>query len=189
MAAPGKGASESAGRCRGNRLEPRGTGLDDGARKKGGQATGPSPTDRGKPGCKRHLVVDAQGIPLAHVLTPANVTDSKAFELTLDAVPPIQGPLGRPRRRPEKLHADKAYDRRHCREYLLRYHIVARIARIGVESSERLGRHRWVIERTEAWFNRFRRLRVRDERLASIHEAFISLAASLILLSYLQRAF
>jgi transposase len=44
-----------------------------------------------------------------------------------------------------------------------------------------------VIERTEAWFNRFRRLRVRDERLASIHEALVSLAASLILLNYLQR--
>jgi len=94
-----------------------------------------------------------------------------------------------PRRRPEKLHGDKAYDRRHCREYLLRYHIVARIARIGVESSERLGRHHWVIERTEAWFNRFRRLRVRDERLVTIHEAFVPLAASLILLGYLQRAF
>jgi transposase len=134
-------------------------------------------------------VVDAQGIPLAHVLTSANVTDSKAFELTLDAVPPIHRPRGRPRRRPEKLHADKAYDRRHCREYLLRYHIIARIARIGIESSERLGRHRWVVERTEAWFNRYRRLRVRDERLAAIHEALVSLAASLILLSYLQPTF
>ncbi|HEX6966462.1 MAG TPA: IS5/IS1182 family transposase, partial [Gemmatimonadaceae bacterium] len=42
---------------------------------------------------------------------------------------------------------------------------------------------------TAAWFNRFRRLRVRDERLASIHEAFVSLAASLILLNYWHRTF
>jgi transposase len=134
-------------------------------------------------------VVDARGIPLAHVLTPANVTDSKAFELALDAVPAIRRPRGRPRRRPEKVHGDKAYDRRHCRAYLARYHMRCRIARIGVESSARLGRHRWVVERTEAWFNRFRRLRVRDERRADIHEAFVSLAASLILFNYLQRTF
>ena len=182
-------APESAGRRRRHRLEPRGAGLGDGSGKKGGQVTGPSPTDRGKPGPKRHLVVDAQGIPLAHVLTPANVTDSKAFELTLDAVPPIQRPWGRPRRRPEKRHADTAYDRRHCREYLARYHIAARSARLGVESSERLGRHRWVIERTEARFSRFHRLRVRDERRADIHEALVSLATSLILPRYCQRTF
>jgi transposase len=137
-------------------------------------------------------VVDARGVPLAHVLTPANVTDSRAFELALGALRPIRRPRGepgRPRRWPLKLHGDKAYDRRHCREFLAQHRIVARIARIGVESSERLGRHRWVVERTEAWFNRFRRLRVRDERLASIHEALVSLAASLILFSYLQRTF
>lgn len=137
-------------------------------------------------------MVDAQGIPLAHVLTPANVTDSKAFELTLEALRPIHRPHGepgRPRRWPAKLHGDKAYDRRHCRAFLAQHHIAARIARIGIESSERLGRHRWIIERTAAWFNRYRRLRVRDERLAEIHEALISLAASLILLGYLQRAF
>jgi len=56
-----------------------------------------------------------------------------------------------------------------------------RIARIGVESSERLGRHRWYVERTGAWYNRFRRLRVRDERRADLHQAFISLATAWIL--------
>src|SRR5919205_4228105 len=44
--------------------------------KAGGVATGPNPTDRGKPGSKRHLVVDRQGIPLAVLLTAANVHDS-----------------------------------------------------------------------------------------------------------------
>lgn len=144
---------------------------------------------RRPPGCKRHLVVDAQGIPLAHVLTPANVTGSSACEHPLDAVPPIPGPRGRPRRRPATPQGDRDYDRRHGRAYRLRYHIAARSARVGVESSDRVGRHRWVIERMEAWFNRCPRLRVRDERLASIHEAFISLAASLIFLNYLQRTF
>ena len=48
-------------------------------------------------------------------------------------------------------------------------------------------RHRWIVERTGAWFNRFRRLRVRDERHADIHAAFVSLATALILLNYLAR--
>src|SRR6202048_5416539 len=82
---------------------------------KGGSGTGPNPTDRGKPGTKRHLVTDRRGIPLAFLLTGANVHDSVPFEELLDAIPPVAGKLGRPRRRPEKLHADKAYDHRRCR--------------------------------------------------------------------------
>ena len=78
--------------------------------KAGGAATGPNPTDRGKPGSKRHLVVDRQGIPLAVLLTAANVHDSTVLEEALDAVPPVRQPRGRPRRRPKKLHTDKAYD-------------------------------------------------------------------------------
>jgi transposase len=74
--------------------------------KAGGAATGPNPTDRGKPGSKRHLVVDRQGIPLAVLLTAANVHDSVVLEEVLDRVPPIRQPRGRPRRRPKKLHAD-----------------------------------------------------------------------------------
>jgi hypothetical protein len=46
------------------------------ARPKRGELTGPNPTDRGKPGSKRHVLVDAGGIPLAFVLTSANVHDS-----------------------------------------------------------------------------------------------------------------
>ncbi len=55
-----------------------------------------------------------------------------------------------------------------------------RIARRGVETSERLGRHRWIVERTLAWLNRFRRLAIRYERRADIHQAFLSLGCALI---------
>lgn len=126
----------------------------------------------------------------ACTLTAANVNDSLVFEQVLEAIPPIRrrrGAPGRPRRRPAKLHADKGYDKRHCRRYCTRHHIACRIARIGIESSARLGRHRWIVERTGAWFNRFRRLRIRDERRADIHAAFIALAAALILFGYLRR--
>ena len=43
-----------------------------------------------------------------------------------------------------------------------------------------LGRWRWVVERTFAWLNQFRRLRVRYDKRADIHEAFLSLGCALI---------
>ena len=64
----------------------------------------------------RHLVVDARGTPLGVALSGANRHDSKMLAATLDAVPPVRsGKRGRPRRRPAKLHADKAHDHRRCR--------------------------------------------------------------------------
>jgi IS5 family transposase len=157
-------------------------------RPKGGEATGPNPTDRGKPGSKRHVLVDAGGIPLAFALTPANVHDSILLEPVLDAVPPIRQCAGRPRKRPAKLHADKGYDYPRCRRACRRRRVVPRIARRGVESSERLGRHRWVVERTLAWFTRFGRLTVRYERRADIFAAFHHLAAALICLRFVERS-
>ena len=74
------------------------------------------------------------------------------MEPMLDAVPPIRQCVGRPRRRPQNLHADKAYDFARCRRARRQRCIVPRIARRGVDSGERLGRHRWVVERTLAWF-------------------------------------
>jgi hypothetical protein len=62
---------------------------------KGGELTGPNPTARGKPGTKRHVLVDAGDIPLALVLTPANVHDSAVLELVLDVVPPVRQCAGR----------------------------------------------------------------------------------------------
>lgn len=103
-----------------------------------------------------------------------------AFEATLEAIPAIRGLEGRPRKRPDKLHADKAYDARRCRHYLRRRGITARIARIGIESRERLGRHRWIVERTHAWFAGFGKLRIRFERRLDTHRAFLSLAAAII---------
>lgn len=102
------------------------------------------------------------------------------FERLLDAVVPVRQARGRPRKRPQKLHADKGYDYRKCRQALRKRGIKSRMARRGIESSERLGRHRWVVERTFAWLNRFRRLRIRYERRADIHFAFTKLACALI---------
>lgn len=110
------------------------------------------------------------------------------FEEIVDAIEPIKGRgRGRPRKRPEKIHADKAYDARKCRQALGTRGIKARIARKGVESSERLGRYRWVVERTIAWLHRNRRLAVRYERRDDTHQAFLDLGCSLICWNQVQR--
>ena len=107
---------------------------------------------------------------------------------TLDAIPPLRsGRRGRPRRRHSNLHADKAYDAKVRRQECRARGIVPRIARKGIESSEKLGHHRWVVERAHAWFNRFRRLPVRYDRRADIYGAFTSLAASLITINQIRR--
>ncbi len=156
------------------------------SRQKGGAKTGPNPTDKGKPGTKRHIVVDRAGIPLAAMITAANMHDSMVFKELIDAMEPIKRPgRGRPRKRPEKLHADKAYDDKKCARVLRKRGIKRRIARKGIESSEKLGRHRWVVERTLAWLARYRRLTIRYERRDDIHEAFLHLGCSLICFNYL----
>lgn len=125
-------------------------------------------------------MVERAGLPLATLLSGANRHDSVVFEQLLDAIPPIKRPSGQRRTRPDKLHADKAYDIPRCRSALSQRHIKVRIARKGIDSSQRLGRHRWVVERTLAWLNHFRRLRVRDERRVDIHHAFLTLGCALI---------
>jgi transposase len=132
---------------------------------------------------------DRAGLPLASVLTGANRHDSTVFEELLDAVPAIKQPNGRRRKRPAKLHADKAYDIPRCRRALSRRHIKVRIARKGIDASQRLGRHRWVVERTLAWLSRLRRLTIRYERRADIHQAFLTLGCALICFNALQSGF
>lgn len=133
-------------------------------------------------------MVDRAGIPLAVEVTAANLHDSRMLAPMLDAVPPLRtGRRGRPRRRPAKLHADKGYDYRRCRDACVRRGVKHRIARRGIESKTRLGRHRWVVERTFAWIARYRRLTIRYERLVAMHRAFLHLGCALICWNYLQR--
>jgi transposase len=132
-------------------------------------------------------VVDRQGLPLPIGLTAANRPDSTVFEALVESLAPIKRPCGRPRQRPGKVHADKGYDARHCRQYLHRRGIKVRIARKGIEAKTKLGRWRWVVERTLAWLARYRRLTIRYERLESIHQALLDLGCALICLNAIQR--
>src|SRR6266536_1385564 len=178
--------SPAAGRARPGRprrLGPRQRRQLQPAGSQRGELTGVNPTDRSKAGSKLHAAGDAGGLPLSVVVSAANANDSTMLEAVVDDIPPIRMPTGRRRRRPTKLHADKAYDHHRCRAYLRRRGIRPRIARRGIESSQRLGRHRWTIERTGAWLGGFRRLRIRYERSS----ALAMVACSIICFNTLQQ--
>src|SRR2546423_8525816 len=132
--------------------------------RKGGSATGPNPVDRGKTGSKIHVLTDAAGLPLACAVSGANVHDMNGLNPLVTAIPAIRSRRGPRRRRPAKLHADKGYDFPELRSWLSSRGTIPRIARRGIESSQRLGRYRWVVERTIAWLGRYRRLVRRYDR-------------------------
>lgn len=92
----------------------------------------------------------------------------------------MRTPSGQRRSKPGKVHADKAYDHARCRADLRARGITARIARRGVESSQRLGRYRWRVERTIAWLFGFRRLRIRFDICDERFYAFVLLACSMV---------
>ncbi len=131
--------------------------------------------------------MDGEGTPLGVTLSGANRHDSRMLAPPLDAVPPVRGRRGRPRRRPDELHADKAHDHRRCRRECRARGIVPRIARRGTDSGEKLGRHRWKVERTLAWFAQFRRIAVRPERRADVHLAFTTLACAVVCVRQMRR--
>ncbi len=106
----------------------------------------------------------------------------------VDGITPVRQPVGRPRQRPGKLHGDKGYDYPEKRKALRARGIAPRIARKGVESSERLGRYRWIVERSLAWLLGFRRLGVLYERRTEILAGLLHLACSLICLRFLSPA-
>src|ERR1700761_6633738 len=123
-----------------------------------GSKTGPNPTERARPGSKHHLVTEAQGIPLAVILTRI-----------------VQG--------------DRGYDHDKYRRPLHAAGITTQIARRGQPHGSGLGKTRWVVERTISWLHNFRRLRLRFERLAFIHEAFLRIACCIICWRHLQKSF
>lgn len=87
-----------------------------------------------------HLITERTGLPLSIGISAANTHDSQSLEPLVRGIPPIRSRRGPRRRRPAKLHADKGYD--YLRRWLRSRNITPRIARKGIESSQRLGWHR-----------------------------------------------
>jgi transposase len=141
---------------------------------------GANPVDRGKPGSKLHLVCDGGGLPLTVVVTAANVADTTLFQAVVDDIPAVRTPSGRRRTRPGKVHADKGYDSAANRAWLRRRGIRSRIARRQIESSTRLDRHRWRVERSLSWLSCFRQLQVRWDRDSGRWFAFVLVACAVV---------
>jgi transposase len=148
--------------------------------KKGGSKTGPSPVDRARRGSKHHLLVDGGGLPLAWTLTAGNRNDVTQLIALIDLVPQVRGRPGRPRKRPERLLADRGYDSEGHRRQIRARGIEPLISRRETPHGSELGKERWVVERTFAWLHNRRRLLVRTDRSHEIHEAFLALACCLI---------
>ncbi|MFD4636557.1 IS5 family transposase [Lentzea sp. NPDC058436] len=133
----------------------------------------PSPVDRARPGSKHHVITEGGDIPTAYKLTGGNVTQLLPL---IEAIPPVRGKRGHPRRRPDALYADRAYDFDKHRKELRAKGIDPQNAQRGTDHGSGPGTVRWVVERTIAWYHSMKRLRVRWERRDDIHEAFLGLS-------------
>jgi putative transposase len=150
----------------------------------GGAATGPNPTDRGKRGTKRSLLVDGTGVPLAMVVAGANRHDMKLVAATLDGIV-----VARPEPTEEEeqhLCLDAGYDYDAVRTQTMAHgytaHIRGRDAERVIPHPDGKAR-RWVVERAHSWLHRSRRLLVRWEKKAENYLAFVHLACAQLLFS------
>lgn len=148
--------------------------------------TGPNPVDRRKNGCKRHVISDAKGIPLLVHTTAANVRDEQPTVQMVKALPPIQGPCGRPRAKPKALVGDRGYGFPWIIAAIVAMRIISMLAPRGSEHGSGLGKVRYVIERTMVWFGHWRRLKLCYEKTGAHWQAYHELAASLICFRRLQ---
>jgi transposase len=141
----------------------------------GGEVAGRSPVNRGKQGLKRSLVVDATGIPLGVIPASASRPDSPLLIPTLDTLARLGSlPDG------VTIHLDRGYDSALTRHRLTARGLQGEIARRGAPAPLTAGQ-RWVVERTHAWFNAFKKLVWCTERRAVVVDFWLAFAAVLIL--------
>jgi putative transposase len=144
---------------------------------------GPNPTDRGKNGSKRSLIVEADGGPLGIVVAPANVHDAKLLEATIESIV-VERPEAT-EQQPQHLCLDKGYDNPTGRDAAGSDGHTPHIRRIGEEKLDQRQRkrhpaRRWVVERTLSWLSKCRGLLVRYEKKACNHLAMLQLACALL---------
>jgi putative transposase len=142
-----------------------------------------NPTDRGKLGTKRSVLTDGHGLPLGIAVDGANRHDMKLVDATLEAIV-----IKRPEpsvTQPQHLCLDKGYDYEAVRETLEAWSYTAHIRRRGEEAQAKreipgYRARRWVVERTHAWMNRFRRLLIRWEKKVDNYLALLHFACAWI---------
>ena len=106
----------------------------------------------------------------------------------MESIAPIRGRPGRPRRKPDRVQGDRAYDSQPLRDRLKARGIQTDLARRNTPHGSGLGKTRWVVERTIAWLHQFRRLKIRYERLPHIHRAFLIIGCAIICWRFLRQA-
>lgn len=147
----------------------------------GGEVAGRSPVDRGKQGLKRSAVVDAAGIPLGAIASPANRHDAPLLEPTLDMLDRL-GPLPEP----VTIHLDRGYDSIVTRDRLAVRKLRGEIAEHG-KPAPVTASQRWVVERTNAWTNAYKKLVWCTERRACVVAFWLAFAAVIIIVRRLLR--
>jgi transposase len=154
----------------------------------GVEGSGKNPTDRGRPGVKQHVLVDANGVPLAGDATPANLPEIKELLPLVDNCGPLDE-AEEPRRLPRKMYGDRAYDSEPHREALRERGIEPELAKRNTAHGSGVGVYRWIVERTLSWAHGFRKLRLVTEKTLEMQYAFLNLALSLICYRFLEQSF
>jgi transposase len=132
-------------------------------------------------------MVDGAGrVPVGVRLDAANRPDVEQLLPLMDAVPPIRGKPGRPRRRFDVVQGDRGFDSEANRGGVRARGGEPLIARRRTPHGSGLGKYRWVVERALSWLHQYRRLKIRYERRDDVHEAFLALACALICLNCLR---
>jgi transposase len=147
----------------------------------GGEMAGPSPVDRAKQGTKRSTAVDGAGIPLGVLIAPANRHDSPLLAPTLDTLSAFALPAGE-----TTVHLDRGYDSLITRAELDRRGMAACISKRGTPAPIQ-ATTRWVVERTNAWHNAFRKLAWCTERRGVVIRFYLALANTIIIVRRLVR--
>ena len=137
--------------------------------KRGGDLTGPNPTDRGKRGTKYHIATDGDGMPVACLATAANVNDTLAFERLFLAAFAVMARI-------RTVFADKGYDAEHHRDLCRAFGAEPDIHKRGQPRGSGLGQRRWPVERSNAWVLENRRLALRYDRLGFIIQSLLQSA-------------
>ena len=133
-----------------------------------------------KNGSKRHLLVDGRGVPLSIVVTGANRHDVTQLELVLDEIV-----ITRPEDVEQHLCADKGYSGEPAYQAIVDRNYIPHVKQRGEEIQEKKDNpsyinRRWVVEVSHSWFNRFRKLLVRYEKLNDTYLALLHMAAAII---------
>jgi transposase len=142
--------------------------------KRGGELTGPNPTDRGKAGTQYHVVASTDGLPLAAVPSAANVHDTRLFPHLLRLAQVVCAAIG-------QLYADAGYDSADNRDLCLRDGIEPHIRKVGEAHGSGLGSVRCVVEHDCAWLLANKRLDRRHDRLGRVILALLTAACIFVI--------